>query len=257
MSASGTDTPTTSSLNNSPEHLKKPKRSELISGLEALQERITRSKHNQLSQLYPETGPLRRELYAKHLDFFKAGAQHMERACISANRIGKSFGLGGYETAVHLTGDYPDWWEGRRFKKPVDWWAAGDTLTTTRDIVQQVLLGDINEWGTGLIPKDCLEGNPVMRPGVPGGVDYVKVKHISGGLSTLGFKAYDQGRKTFQGTAKHGIWLDEECSEDVYDECLIRLTTTHGIILCTFTPLLGLSNVALKFLPHMAPEVMT
>ena len=69
----------------------------------------------------------------------------------------------------------------------------------------------------------------------------------------VGFKAYDQGRKTFQGTAKHGIWLDEECGEDIYDECLVRLATTNGILLATFTPLLGLSKVALKFMPHLAP----
>lgn len=226
----------------------------MISALESLQESIKRAKGRKLFTLYPDEGPLRRELYPKHLEFFRAGREHMERAAMAANRVGKSFGIGGYETALHLTGEYPHWWEGRRFDHPVEWWAAGDTLTTTRDIVQQILLGDIQQWGTGLIPADNIIGDPTMRAGVTGGVDFVRVKHVSGGQSLIGFKAYDQGRKTFQGTAKHGIWLDEECDETIYDECLVRLATTNGLLLATFTPLLGLSKVALKFMPHLAPD---
>lgn len=219
-----------------------------------MEEERRRSKGRRLFSLYPETGALRRELYPKHVEFFAAGREHMERAAMAANRVGKSFGIGGYETALHLTGLYPDWWPGRRFAHPVDWWAAGDTLTTTRDIVQLILLGPIEQWGTGLIPADTLIGPPVMRGGVTGGVDFARVKHVSGGESLIGFKAYDQGRKTFQGTAKHGIWLDEEPDEKIYDECLVRLATTNGLLLCTFTPLLGLSKVALKFMPHLAPD---
>ena len=168
---------------------------------------------------------------------------------------GKSFGIGGYETTLHLTGMYPDWWIGRRFNHPIDAWVAGDTLTTTRDIVQKILLGDISQWGTGLIPYDHIIGDPVMRSGVTGGVDFARIKHVSGGISMVGFKAYDQGRKTFQGTAKSLIWLDEESPRDVYDESIIRLATTNGLMLCTFTPLLGLSEVALMFLPELVPEV--
>jgi phage terminase large subunit-like protein len=73
------------------------------------------------------------------------------------------------------------------------------------------------------------------------------------GISYLGFKSYDQGRRKFQGTGKHVIWLDEEPPADVYDECLLRLMTTNGLMLCTFTPLLGLSDVAMRFLPELAP----
>ena len=49
------------------------------------------------------------------------------------------------------------------------------------------------------------------------------------------------------------IWLDEEPPSDVYDECLLRLMTTNGLMLATFTPLLGLSDVAMRFLPELAP----
>jgi hypothetical protein len=117
-----------------------------------LTEAQRRRDTNRIADIYPDEGPLRRELYAKHIAFFKAGATHMERAAIAANRVGKTWGIGGYETTVDLTGDYPSWWEGRRFDRPVDVWAAGDTSETTRDIVQLALMGPINAIGTGLIP---------------------------------------------------------------------------------------------------------
>jgi phage terminase large subunit-like protein len=60
---------------------------------------------------------------------------------------------------------------------------------------------------------------------------------------------YSQRRKSFEGTAQDCIWLDEECPYDVYLECLTRLLTTRGIIWSTFTPLQGLTEVVLRFLP--------
>lgn len=229
----------------------------LISGLESLQASIRRAKRRKLFSIYPDEGPLRRELYAKHLQFFAAGTAHQERAAIAANRVGKSFGIGGYEVCLHLTGLYPNWWVGRRFDHPVDIWAAGDTTETTRDIIQLILMGPHGEYGTGLIPGDCIIGEPTHRGGVAQAVDTVRVKHATGGTSMLGFKSYDQGRKKFQGTAKHVIWTDEEPPEDVYSECMARLMTTMGLMISTFTPLGGLSNVVLKYLPEMAPTVMT
>ena len=218
-----------------------------------------RRRHtNRIADIYPDEGPLRRELYPKHIAFFKAGATHMERAAIAANRVGKTWGIGGYETALHLTGDYPKWWEGRRFNAPVDVWAAGDTSETTRDIVQLALMGPINAIGTGLLPASRIISDPARRSGTSNAIDTVMVQHQGpdgkpDGISYLGFKSYDQGRRKFQGTGKHVIWLDEEPPADVYDECLLRLMTTNGLMLCTFTPLLGLSDVAMRFLPELAP----
>lgn len=211
-------------------------------------------KHNKLLTLYPETGPLRRELYKKHMQFFAAGNDYQERGVIAANRSGKSFGIGGYETVLHLTGLYPEWWSGRRFHAPIEAWAAGDTSETTRDIIQHILLGNPGEFGTGLIPKDCILGNPTHRAGVAQAVDTIRIRHVSGGTSWLGLKSFDQGRAKYQGTAKDVIWLDEEPPLDVYTECLTRLMTRNGMMICTFTPLNGLSDVVLLYMPHMAPE---
>lgn len=194
------------------------------------------------------------------MDFFRAGLTERERAIIAANRIGKSFGVGGYETTLHLTGRYPEWWEGKRFDHPVRAWAAGDTSETTRDIIQYILTGvggerDGGELGTGLIPQSDLVGEPSRRMGVAGAFDTIAVRHQSGGVSTIGLKSYDQGRKKFQGTSKHVIWLDEEPPLAVYNECLARTMDCDGIILATFTPLEGISDVVMKFLPDLDPSV--
>lgn len=202
---------------------------------------------------FPDTGPLRRELYPKHLEFFKAGATKRERLFLAANRIGKTEGAGGYELACHLTGHYPAWWQGRRFAKANSWWAAGDTRETVRDILQRKLLGKPGEHGTGLIPREAIVKT---SPGfIPDGVSAIWVKHASGGVSVVQFKSYDQGREAFQGTEQDGIWLDEEPPEYAYTECLLRTMTNGGMVMLTFTPLRGMSEVVLAFLPDGAvPE---
>lgn len=196
-----------------------------------------------------------RSLYPKHIEFFRAGATHRERCAMAANRVGKTFGMGGYELAAHLTGEYPAWWPGRRFLKPIRAWAAGKTNETTRDIVQATLLGEImgsgankRFSGTGVIPGRSL-GRPTWKQGVPDLADTIQVRHASGGWSALGLKSYQQGRGSFEGTAQHVIWLDEEPPMDVYGECLIRTATTNGIVMLTFTPLDGVSDVVRQFLP--------
>ena len=196
--------------------------------------------------------------YPRHLEFFAAGADYRERCFMAANRCGKSV-AGAFEAACHLTGDYPAWWEGRRFSGPVRVWAAGKTNETTRDIVQSVLLGEISGGGagkgvtgTGLIPGRSL-GKLSWKQGVPDLVDTIRVKHVTGRWSTLGLKSYQQGRGSFEGTAQHVIWLDEEPPADVYGECLIRTATTRGMVMLTFTPLEGMSEVVLQFLPGHAP----
>jgi phage terminase large subunit-like protein len=212
-----------------------------------LAEKERRQLRRKLFTYYPETGPLRRELYKQHMGFFELGANYATRAFMAGNRVGKTEGGGGYELTLHLTGRYPFWWKGRRFEHPIDAWAAGDTKETTRDILQLKLMGPEDNYGTGLIPGEDL-GRHVRRPNGGGALDYVMVKHVSGGWSRLGFKSFDQGRLAFQGTEKHVILLDEESEEGIRSECAIRLGTTNGLLIETFTPLRGLTPIVLKYL---------
>ena len=200
-----------------------------------------------INKYYPSTGPLRRELYDKHMQFFAAGSEHRQRCILAANRIGKTEGIGGYETTLHLTGIYPDWWTGRRFAKPINAVAAGTTAKTTREIIQEKLLGPIHDMGTGLIPHHLI-GRTTPKAGIPDAIEMAEVEHSAGGFSRLYFKSYEQGRECFEGTERDLIWLDEEPPMEIYTECLMRTMTTDGLILCTFTPLKGLSDVVQMFI---------
>jgi phage terminase large subunit-like protein len=228
--------------------------SELERLRDALKEQVRRTKHGgHIHKYFLDDGPFRYNNYPKHLAFFAMGSQHRERLFMAANRVGKSV-AGAYECACHLTGLYPHWWEGIRFDHPTEGWVAGDTGQTTRDIIQNELLGFPNgPIGTGMIPADMIE-NPRRRSGIPDAIDTVKVHHVSGGVSLLGFKSYDQGRRSFQGTGKHFIWFDEECPQDVYGEALIRTMTTGGVIFVTFTPLQGMTAFIQDFMKDAYKE---
>lgn len=212
------------------------------------EEMLRRAAGRKLGTYFPDTGPLRRELYKKHMEFFLAGVSKRERLLMAANRVGKTESAGGYEIACHLTGKYPPWWKGRRFDRPVSCWAAGDTRQTVRDIIQMKLLGKPGNHGTGLIPRDDIV-RVANASGVPDAVETLWVRHVSGGVSVLGFKSYDQGRESFQGVEQDAIWLDEEPPMAVYTECLLRGMTNNGMVMLTFTPLRGMSEVVLAFCP--------
>lgn len=188
-----------------------------------------------------------RHLYKKHLDFFKAGADHRQRLVMAANRVGKTV-MAGVELTYHLTGDYPEWWEGKRFTTCNHWWVVGKSSETTQQILQNTLLGQVGDFGTGLVPKDRLDFDSLTeakKSSTP--VRSFRVRHNNGTYSTVEFKSAEQGRQAFEGTAK-SIWIDEECPYDVYTECLLRTMTGDNILMMTFTPLKGLSEVVMSFL---------
>lgn len=168
---------------------------------------------------------------------------------MAGNQLGKTM-AGGMEWAMHMTGLYPDWWTGKRFAGPVNFWAAGVTGESTRDNPQRILLGSPQkqeEWGTGTIPADFILDTTSSR-GVPDAVDSIVVKHAAGGSSTVVFKAYEKGRAKWQGETLDGVWFDEEPPLDIYSEGLTRTNARSGIAIITFTPLLGMSEVVRMFL---------
>lgn len=229
--------------------------------LEVLMELDRREAQKRFFHLFPdETHEWRgdtfhcRTAYAPHIEFLAATSQYTECAFMAGNRTGKTE-TGAFALSVWLTGIYPDWWPGRRFDGPIAVWAAGKTNETTRDILQAKLLGNVT-WvdsektmdGTGVLPGNHID-KVTWRQGVADLADVVRIRHVSGEWSELGFKSYQQGRGSFEGTARHVVWLDEEPPQDVYTECLTRTATTNGLIIATFTPLDGLTDVAMSFMP--------
>lgn len=224
--------------------------------LEALKKYQT---YNKLEFIFPDTGPSRRELYGKHLDFFRAGANHRFRMLSGGNGTGKSFTMG-YEIALHCTGAYPNWWNGKRLPKIQSAWVVCETGSLWRDSLQKLLFGNPGEdIGTGLIPdaKKSQDGYGIIEttsmPGIPGAVGRALIKHKNGQIVSLVVKTYDMDRKNLQAATVDLVAFDEEPPEDVYTECVMRTRGTKtkepGIAMLAFTPLKGLSDVVLKYLP--------
>jgi phage terminase large subunit-like protein len=219
--------------------------------LALVEERERRRRYNAASTIFPDDGPLRRELYPKHMRFFAAGKSVRVRAFLAANRIGKTT-AGTLELSYHLTGQYPEWWVGKRFHRPIRAWAVSDTQSSVRDNVQRKLIGTTASVGTGWVPRDAII-NTASKSQPSGAIDFAQVRHASGGMSVVTFKSYDMGRAKFQGDDIDVILLDEEPGDyGIYSECVTRTATTQGIVMLTFTSLRGITPLICRFMPEFA-----
>jgi phage terminase large subunit-like protein len=204
--------------------------------------------------------------YPKQLAFFELGSTKRERMFMAANRVGKTE-AGAFETACHLTGEYPEWWEGARFGHPIKAWAAGTTSLEVRNIMQTKLCGQygiVKAFGTGMIPKRRFTDKPSLARGVTDAFDTVQVEHrtkgIVDGVSTLAFKSYEQGRPKFQGEDLDFGWADEEPEPgslnqgmELYSEFLTRINGP-GRMMITFTPLFGPTNLVDRFMKEPSDD---
>ena len=172
---------------------------------------------------------------------------------MAGNRIGKSF-CGASETAFHLTGIYPDWWQGRRYKKPITAWVGGVSNETVRDINQAELLGQPGspeELGSGTIPRSKII-KLERKPGVPNAVSIVQVKHITG-TSYLYFLAYNMGPERWYGRSVDLVWLDELPPSDIYSQAVTRTLDKRGQVMMTYTPEQGFDRITAGFLNDLKP----
>jgi phage terminase large subunit-like protein len=183
--------------------------------------------------------------YTRQREFH--GQDKRQRLLLGGNQTGKTM-AGGAEAAFHATGEYPEWWTGRRWDRATVGWASGPTGETTRDNAQRILLGRPGDYGTGWIPKRALL-EVVSARGIANAVDYIRVAHVSGGQSFIKFKSYDQGREKWQGETIDWLWCDEEPPEDIYGEGLTRTNATGGYVWLTATPLLGMTRIIERFYP--------
>jgi phage terminase large subunit-like protein len=190
--------------------------------------------------------------YPKQLMFHNAGITYRERLLRAGNQMGKTMAAAA-EVAIHATGRYPLWWNGRRFNKAPVIWCAGVTGEVVRDSIQRLLIGDVANPGTGFIPPDDIIETVPSR-GVAGLVDTLLVNHINGGKTRIRLKYYEQGREKFQADTVDVVWLDEEPDLDIYTEALTRTNATRGMVYLTFTPLKGMSEVVRRFLKTTSPD---
>jgi phage terminase large subunit-like protein len=193
--------------------------------------------------------------YPKQYEFFATGLKYRQRALMAANRVGKTM-TAAHEVAMHLTGMYPDWWPGRRYDRPVAGWVVTPSSEKLKDPIQIALFGtpDPNmkheNFGTGAIPKDTILDISTRQSNVKGVAELIQVRHSTGGISTLGTKTFEQGREKVQGASLDFVWPDEEVPSDIYGELVARVQDRDGMVMCTFTPLMGMTGIVQTFLEN-------
>lgn len=239
-------------------------RQEILAGIEAANALLIKWKYNKAQKYFTDSGVTARSGYPKHIEFFEAGATHHIRGFIGGNGTGKSTSEG-FETSLHMTGKYPEWWTGLKFTHPIDAWVCARETKNLREGIQEILFGGITEEeiGTGMIPRvDLLDDKKNLQVWAMAGTTHCiglfRCKHYTNGIfdgwSKCEFKTYAQGWKEFQGPTRHWIVLDEEPDDvKVYAECLARLRPKDGgkagSLAAYFTPKAGQSHTYKAFVP--------
>jgi phage terminase large subunit-like protein len=184
-----------------------------------------------------------------HQKTFFATGKSDRRGILAANRIGKTVSTC-YETAMHLTGQYPDWWQGHRFNTPITCMVAGEGWSQVALVLQNELLGSqdvkiTENLGTGAIPRNCIIVDTMRNDGA--NCIGVEIRHNSGSNSYLLFANYTQEVRQLQGFKLNLAVFDEQPPDDFFSEIVTRTATTQGKVLCSFTPLKGLNGLVSKF----------
>jgi len=75
-------------------------RADLLEEISIREEQQRRKAGRRLERFYPDEGPLRRELYPKHLEFFRLGAHLRGRLFTAATRVGRRKALAASSSRV-------------------------------------------------------------------------------------------------------------------------------------------------------------
>lgn len=155
-----------------------------------------------------------------------------------------------YETAYHLTGRYPKNWKGKVFDGPIIAMCAGESWEQVAKTLQSKMLGcdDIKQSykiGTGSIPKDAIDEKSIRTDGA--NVLAIEIWHKTGGKSKLYFSNYTQQVRHLQGFELDLVVLDEQPPDETFSELVVRTAARNGQVICSFTPLKGMSGLVRKF----------
>ncbi len=209
-------------------------RAEKIQMIQLLEEQERREQNNKLKNFKP---------YEFGRKYIAASKNNKQIMLMAANRIGKTEHAV-YALACHLTGYYPDWWDGIKFNYAPTCWALGVSGEQIRDVLQLKLfgvLGDRTFESPGFISSELVDFDKLVRSKEKGLAKDVYVKHKSGRLSFLSFKSYSQGQHALMGSGIDYILIDEEPEDpEIYPQCVTRTMTGNkgegGIVALSFTP---------------------
>lgn len=157
-----------------------------------------------------------------------------------------------FMTTDRMTGDI------RRKNKrdPVTIWVVPPTLEKARQdwILPQDQMG-LKFWAGDLFVKHERSPDNVIYTRPPG----VKLEEVwQDGIRNKELcdktiiKSQDQKLETFESSEVDVVFFDEEVqNEAIWNSCLMRIATTHGALIMTFTPLHGLSWSYHRYWKHL------
>ena len=187
--------------------------------------------------------------HPKQLEFHTLGKGARHRMFLAGNRTGKSFCCS-MEVCMHLTGNYPEWWPGYRYDRPVNVWVGGVTNQEVFGIIESRYFEGVAGSAPWIDPSLLARSNRTNH--------IYHVRHTSGQDSKLRFKSYEQKARAWQGEQCDIIHLDEEPTElQIYEEASMRLMSTspghRGSMLISATCLLW-SPFVHSFLTEVVEE---
>ncbi len=222
-------------------------RAEKVEYAQLLEESIKRDKNTKGQRVYES-------FYGWQREFNAETKNNTACALIAANQVGKTR-TGCAIGAIHLTGDYPDNWEGYIFDFPPLCWMLGFSGEKTRDLLQTKLFGRFlnGEFEGGYVPSDRILDHRAMS-GTSGAMREVRVKHEKG-ISVCQFWSYSQGPHALMGDVVDWYEIDEEPKDQtIYPQVLTRTINGDrnrgGRGILTFTPENGKTELVIKFMDN-------
>ena len=222
-------------------------RAEKIEYLNLLQEKARRMHDRMLQTTYTK-------LYQWQRQFNAATKDSDFSLLMAANQVGKSL-TGCVIDAYHLTGEYPDDWEGHKFEFPPRMWLLGFSMEKTRDLLQEKLFGKYNGcFPGGYVRADLILGH-LSATGTTNAMREVQVKHKSGGTSIVQFWSYSQGAHALMGDVVDWFHIDEEPRDAaIYPQVITRTINGNkgngGKGILTFTPENGRTELVIQFMDN-------
>ena len=167
-------------------------------------------------------------VHKKQMKFHKCKKRN--RWVFGGNRSGKTE-CGAVEVVWLARGIHPY----RENRKDTVGWVVSLSTRVQKDVAQSKILSYLDpRWIEEIIMQSGKSSAPEY-----GVIEKIIVKNVFGGRSVIGFKSCEEGRDKFQGSSLDYVWFDEEPTEEIYNECVMRVIDKCGDIFGTMTPLKG------------------
>lgn len=151
---------------------------------------------------------------------------HKIRLFVGGNRSGKTVS-GGTDMVMCLSGTHPI--RSELFPPPFRGRCVGVDFESG---IGRIILPEIARW----VPPSLLRHGSWEESYVKG----ERTLYLTNG-SQCEFLSNDQDVQKHAGVSRHGIWIDEHCDIEIYNENLARTVDTEGHLWITVTPLLDMT----------------